>query len=98
MAETPRYQLKTVALRYHPSADQAPKVIAKGTGLLAERILKIAQEHHVPIRQDKNLVQVLSLLDLNQEIPPSVYKAVAEILAFVYRLTNQVPPELGRRP
>jgi len=77
---------QAVALRYQPGRDQAPKLVAKGRGPIAERILELARIHGIPVRQDKNLVQVLSLLQLDQEIPPAVYQAVAEILAFVYRL------------
>jgi len=80
---------KAVALRYQPKKDKAPKVIAKGQGHLAEKILELARQHNIPVRQDKNLLQILSRLDLNQEIPADVYKAVAEILAFVYRLSQQ---------
>ena len=64
-------------------------VSRKGDDLVADRIVEVAREHNIPIREDRNLVQVLSLLDLNQEIPPSVYKAVAEILAWVYRLSHR---------
>jgi flagellar biosynthesis protein len=80
-----------VALRYEPKRDRAPKVVAKGRGYLADKILELAREHHIPIRQDKNLLQILSRLDLNDEIPAEVYKAVAEILAFIYRLSSRRP-------
>jgi flagellar biosynthesis protein len=59
--------------------------VAKGTGRVAEQIIELARKHNLPLRQDRNLVQVLSLLRLDQEIPPHVYRAVAEILAFIYR-------------
>jgi flagellar biosynthesis protein len=85
--DKPKLPLRAVALRYTPGEDDAPRVAAKGSGHVAEKILALAREHGVPIRQDRNLVQVLSRLDLEQEIPPSVYRAVAEILAFVYRLS-----------
>lgn len=81
---------QAVALRYDPSEDEAPKVTAKGRGLAAEKIIQIAREHDVPIREDKNLVQILSMLQLNQEIPPIVYQAVAEILTFIYKANNRV--------
>lgn len=84
-----RYFLKAVALRYKPGEDKAPTVAAKGAGYVAEKILELARKNQVPIRQDKDLVQLLSLLDLDAAIPPSVYKAVAEILAFVYRLNRE---------
>ena len=78
-----------MALRYEPERDRAPKLVAKGQGYLAEKILELARQHHIPVREDKNLLQILSRLDLNQEIPAEVYKAVAEILAFIYRLSNR---------
>jgi flagellar biosynthesis protein len=85
--EKPKPPLQAVALRYRPDEDEAPRVAAKGRGHVAEQIIDLARRHGVPIRQDRNLVQVLSRLDLEQEIPPHVYRAVAEILAFVYRLS-----------
>jgi flagellar biosynthesis protein len=83
--------------RDHPQA-VALRHAAKGRGYLAKRILEIARAHNVPVREDKNLVQVLSRLDLNKEIPPEVYRAVAEILTFVYQLTRryQQGQETGR--
>lgn len=81
---------KAAALRYDAKKDAAPKVVAKGSGKIAERILQIAKEHNVPIKDDPQLVEVLSTLDLYQEIPPELYRAVAEILAFVYRMTKKV--------
>ncbi len=80
---------EAVALRYEPKRDRAPKLVAKGQGYLAEKILELARQHHIPVREHKNLLQILSRLDLNQEIPAEVYKAVAEILAFIYRLSNR---------
>lgn len=80
---------QAVALRYAPKSDRAPKLIAKGRGYLADKILELARDYRIPIRQDADLLQVLSRLDLNEEIPPEVYKAVAEILAFIYRLSNR---------
>lgn len=81
---------KAAALRYDAKKDAAPKVVAKGSGKIAERILQIAKEHNVPIKDDPQLVEVLSTVDLYQEIPPELYRAVAEILAFVYRMTKKV--------
>jgi flagellar biosynthesis protein len=77
---------QAVALRYRPDADKAPVVIAKGRGHVAEKILELARTHQIPVREDKDLVQVLGLLELNETIPPEAYKAVAEILAFLYRV------------
>jgi flagellar biosynthesis protein len=88
---------KAVALRYKPSQDNAPSVLAKGSGLLAERIIQIAKEHNIPLTKDQQLVEVLSTLDLYQEIPVELYKAVAETLAFVYRMTKRIEELRGRQ-
>ncbi len=93
---------QAVALGYNAVKDPAPRVVAKGSGLLAEKILEIAREYDIPVREDKNLLQVLSLLDLYEAIPPELYRAVAEILAFVYRSAGSYAegdaPDLHRRP
>lgn len=78
-----------VALGFEPGEDSAPRVAAKGAGKLAEQILELARQHDVPIRQDRDLVQVLSRLDLEEEIPPQLYRAVAEILAFIYLASRE---------
>jgi flagellar biosynthesis protein len=78
-----------VALKYKTHKDPAPKVTAKGEGLVAERIIQLAQENQVPIKEDPDLVQILAQVDINKEIPPSVYKVVAELLAFVYKMNTQ---------
>jgi len=80
---------KAAALTYERDRDAAPRVVAKGSGVTAENILRIAREHDIPIKEDARLVEVLSQLDLYQEIPPELYRAVAEILAFVYRMTKK---------
>jgi flagellar biosynthesis protein len=83
------WQKKVAALKYKHGEDLAPKVVAKGRGSIGEKILEIARLHGIPVREDKNLVEVLSSLDLYEEIPPELYKAVAEILAFVYMLNTK---------
>ena len=80
---------KVVALRYAPPEDAAPKVTAKGQGVIAEKIIEIARKNHIPIKDDPELVNILSMLDLDEEISPSAYKVVAEILAFVYSLKKK---------
>lgn len=89
MEKEPREPRQAVALRYRPKEDDAPKLVAKGRGYVAEKILELARQYNIPVREDKNLLQVLSRLDLDQEIPPEVYRVVAEILAFIYRLSNR---------
>ena len=77
-----------VALKYDAATENAPKVIAKGRGLVAEKIIALAREQGIPMREDPDLIQMLTQIDLDQEIPPSLYKIVAELLAFVYRLNQ----------
>ena len=80
---------RAVALKYNEAKDSAPKVAAKGEGKLAEKIIALAREHGVPVREEPALVEVLSRLDLNQEIPPETYVVVAKILAWVYKLNKE---------
>jgi len=80
---------KAAALQYDKKTDSAPRVVAKGSGIIADKILQLAKEHHIPIKEDLRLVEVLAQLDLYQEIPPELYRAVAEILAFIYKTTKQ---------
>lgn len=77
---------KAVALRYQPDEDMAPRVIAKGSGEVAEQIINTAKAAGVPLQEDASLVQLLSKVDLNQQIPPELYRVVAEVLSLVYRL------------
>ena len=83
-----RCQKKTkqaIALSYDPNED-APKVIASGTGALAERIIEKAKEADVPIHRDDDLAQTLSKLEIGDLIPVELYEVVAEILVFVDRM------------
>jgi flagellar biosynthesis protein len=77
------------ALGFDPEADEAPRILAKGHGDIADRIIALAREHDIPLREDPDLVAVLAKLDLGQEIPQELYRAVAEILAFVYRVNSR---------
>jgi flagellar biosynthesis protein len=79
---------RAVALKYDPKGSGVPTVVAKGRGVLADRILQSARANAVPVREDKALVQVLSALKIDQQIPQELYAAVAAVLAFLYR-TNQ---------
>lgn len=78
-----------VALNYDGKG--APKVTAKGKGLLAEQIIQLAAEHSIPLRQDAGLVQVLANVPLDREIPRELYVAVAEVIAFAYLLSGKRP-------
>ncbi len=79
---------QAVALKYQPESDKAPRVIAKGRGKVAEKIIEIALENNIHIHDDPDLIEVLSCLDLNAEIPPELYVVVAELLAFVYSVNS----------
>ena len=83
---------KAVALRYRPDADAAPRVAAKGSGRVAEKIIELARQHGIPVKDDPDLIEVLSKLEIEAEIPPTVYVAVAELLAFVYSLNRKKRP------
>lgn len=84
---------KAAALKYKHGEDRAPQVVAKGRGAVAEKILETARKHGIPIKEDKTLVEILSSLDLYQDIPADLYRAVAEILAFVYALNIKAKAE-----
>lgn len=81
---------KAVALKYRQQVDRAPKIVAKGQGIIAERIIEIAAEHNIPLKKDPALIEVLSKMDLDQEIPPELYRAVAEVLAYVYKMSGKL--------
>jgi len=81
-------RLSAVALRYQPEApflDAAPRLVAKGQGLLADRILALAKEHQIPVQRDEDLLAVLEPLDLNRMIPKELFQAVAIMLAALYK-------------
>ncbi|RJQ24037.1 MAG: flagellar biosynthesis protein FlhB [Nitrospiraceae bacterium] len=83
--------LKSAALKYTHGKDPAPVLIAKGRGKVAEKIIEAAKAHGIPIHEDGELVEFLSMLDLYREIPPELYRAVAEILAFIYSIKRKTP-------
>ncbi|MGC5771433.1 EscU/YscU/HrcU family type III secretion system export apparatus switch protein [Paenibacillus pabuli] len=76
---------KAVALKYVPGEREAPVVVAKGRGKVAEAILDKAKENGVPVQEDAALVEVLSKLDLDEQIPSELYQLVAEVLTYIYR-------------
>ncbi|MBF0472810.1 MAG: EscU/YscU/HrcU family type III secretion system export apparatus switch protein [Nitrospirae bacterium] len=80
--------LKAVALKYAKASDNAPKLVAKGRGKLAEKIIETAKKYDIPVTEDRELVELLSHLDMYQEIPEELYKAVAEILAYIYTISK----------
>ena len=80
-----RKKLKAVALKYS-SEDSAPKVIASGEGKLAEEIIAVAKNEGIEIHEDKEVVEFLAGLNIDEEIPPELYEMVAGIMCFVYKL------------
>lgn len=80
---------RAVALRY--DGKRAPTVIAKGAGEIARQILAVAEENDIPLHEDSELVALLSRLDLGQEIPDNLYRAIAQIIAFAYFVSGKMP-------
>ena len=87
---TEKKQNKAVALSYRSGEDRAPRVVASGKGSTARKIIDLAREHGIYIHDDPDLVEVLSRLDVKEEIPPDLYIVVSELLAFVYALNKKV--------
>lgn len=85
---------RAVALRYDPSNDGAPVVVAAGQGLVADEILRRARAAGVAVTEDEQLAAVLSRLNVGEMIPPELYAVVAEVLAYVYRLDARVARRL----
>ena len=80
--------LKSAVALAYTQTDAAPRVVAKGRGILAERIILRAQENGVYVHESPELVSLLMQIDLDQRIPPQLYVAVAELLAWIYRLES----------
>lgn len=80
---------KAVALRYDQDKENSPRVVATGKGTTAENIIKIAQLHNLPIQEDADLVELLSKVELDKEIPEKLYVAVAEVFRFLYDITRK---------
>lgn len=94
MARSPALTLdQKVAITLKYDGDSAPKVTAKGSGALAEQIIKIAQEHDILIKEDHQLVELLSQVELDHEIPELLYEAVVQVLIFAYQLSDKPIPK-----
>lgn len=88
LTDNEKNQDRAIALKYRRDRDNAPKVIASGRGRTAQKIIDVAREHDIYIHDDPDLVEVLSQLDLYDEIPTELYVVISELLAFVYRLNK----------
>lgn len=89
MPDPPRRPRRAAALRYEAGTDQAPRVVASGKGVIADRILAEARAAGVPVRDDAALAEALAGLDLGAQVPEPLYRAVAEALAWAYRLEGR---------
>lgn len=85
----PDERQKAIALKYDHEAGKAPLIVAKGMGEIAEQIIKLAEEHDIHIHESPELVEVLIRLELGDEIPESLYRAIAEVIAFAYSLKHE---------
>lgn len=91
MAELPRdaaereMRRRAVALRYDDQHESAPRVLAKGQGDIADRIIALAEQHGIPLHEDHDLVRLLGVLEIDVQVPPTLYRALAEVLAHLYR-------------
>ena len=80
---------KAAAISYDQAKNMAPRVVAKGKGHIADQIIRVARENDVPLHEDRNLANVLEAMELESEIPAELYRAVAEVLVFIYRLNGK---------
>jgi len=88
--------LQAIALQY--DGDNAPTVTASGEGAIAEEILRIAREHNIPLKEDALLAELLSDLNLGEEIPPMLYRVIAEVIAYAYLVSGKVPVNKKENP
>ncbi|NQD65678.1 hypothetical protein HP456_07045 [Bacillus haikouensis] len=93
---TSHQRKEAIALGYDQSSERAPKVLAKGKGIIADNIISKANENGIAIQEDKSLLSLLGKLDIGESIPEELYGAVAEVFAFVYRLDKEM--EQKRKP
>lgn len=90
--QEPHPKKAVVALRYDADSSGAPRVVAKGRGELAEKILALARAHGIPVHEDKDLVELLARCELLDEIPVELYAAVAHVLAYLHALNRERTP------
>ena len=96
-AEQAQSEPRAVAVKYDSKSDTAPRVTAKGRSHVADRILAEAKKHGIPVYQNKSLVNMLMALEIDREIPPELYRSIAEILAHVYRLDKKFGGKPAKR-
>ena len=89
-----RRKPQAAALKYNPLSDDAPIIAALGMGPVAEKIIETAEEHHVPVVENKPLSDVLARLSVGDAIPPKLYEAVAQILVFISQKDGEFSKKL----
>lgn len=89
----PLTRKKAAAIRYDKTQDKAPKLVAKGQGLIADKIIEKALEYNIHIKEDKDLVEALSTLDVFEEIPVELYRVIAVLLAELYKINGKLKSE-----
>ena len=87
---------KAVALLYDEDKSEAPRVIASGKGIIAQKIIETAREAGIHIREDANLVEILSKVPVGQDIPVELYQTIAEILSFVYQVNDKFKEKIEK--
>lgn len=91
MPEVPIEHLREAIALAYSQTDAAPRVVAKGKGLIAEQIIAKAREHGVYVHESPEMVALLTQIDIDQHIPPELYLAIAELLAWLYALEHKDP-------
>lgn len=97
MADEPRRGPRSaIAVKYDLSHDSAPRVVAKGKGIIAEKILEIAEANGIPVHEDPELIEALARLEIRQEIPAELYQVMAEVLTFIYKANKKKAAAIPR--
>ncbi len=86
---------QAIAIVYNENDSNAPRVVASGKGVIAEKIIATAREAGIHIQEDANLVELLSKIPIGDEIPTELYQTVAEVLAFVYQINERFKEKMG---
>jgi flagellar biosynthesis protein len=79
---------KASSLQYDNNTSNAPKVTSYGQGNIAQNIIDVAKKHNIPIKKDEDLIEMLSQIEINEDIPTELYQAVAEVFSFIYNISN----------
>ena len=94
--KTEKKRDKAVAISYNEEKDNAPRITAKGSGVTAQRIREIAKANGIPVHKDDDLLELLSQIDIDREIPPELYTAVAEVLCWIYQAELELKREIQK--